>query len=322
MPQWLRLSPRSPDEPEWTWNGYAAPGSITLIAGRPKVGKSTLVFGAVEAFSTGSRFIDRDTARSSVLLLSEERQDTLAEKQRRFNLNGSVDLLMRHQVTDTSWPEVVEEAVAYCELRGIKVLVIDTWDKWAGLGGDAENSACDVLSALEPLQRAAASGLTVVIVAHQRKAHGSHGEAVRGNNALTGSVDVIVEVERPTSEVGPGVRVLKAVSRFSATPEELAAELTEDGYEARGDEEAVRDRAEKARAWDAVLSLGSATSKQVAELCDLSDSTARRRLNQLVDDRHASREGEGGKADPFTWRVIGSTSPYSLSGGKNEVVAA
>src|SRR5688500_301346 len=126
--------------------------------------------GAVEAFSTGHPFLDRDTARSSVLLLSEERQDTLAEKQRRFNLNGSVDLLMRHQVKDTDWPEVVEEAVAYCQLRGISVLICDTWDKWAGLSGDAENSAGHVLTALEPLQRAAAQGLAVIVVAHQRKA--------------------------------------------------------------------------------------------------------------------------------------------------------
>jgi hypothetical protein len=39
-------------------------------------------------------------------------------------------------------------------------------------------------------------------------------------------------------------------------------------------------------------------------------------------DGAARREGEGGKGDPFTWRVILSTSPYSLSGGKNEAVAA
>ena len=172
-----------------------------LDAGRPKVGKSTLTFGALEAFGKGQPFVALKVAKAGVLLLSEERPDTLAEKQRRFNLNGSVDLLMRHQIRDTPWPAVVEQAVRYCEERDISVLVVDTWDKFASLAGDAENSAGHVLEALEPLQRAAGEGLAVVIVAHQRKASGSFGEAVRGNNALTGGVGVVVEVERPSSDV-------------------------------------------------------------------------------------------------------------------------
>src|SRR5262249_54913037 len=34
-----------PAEPEWAWHGYLARGTVTLLAGRPKVGKSTLLFG-------------------------------------------------------------------------------------------------------------------------------------------------------------------------------------------------------------------------------------------------------------------------------------
>jgi hypothetical protein len=42
---------------------------------------------------------------------------------------------------------------------------------------------------------------------------GRFGEAVRGSNALTGAVDIIVELERSQSFRDPTMRVLKAVSR-------------------------------------------------------------------------------------------------------------
>ncbi len=287
-----------PAEPEWLWHGYVAPGCITLIAGRPKVGKSTLAFGVLEALGKGEAFVSLQASQAGVLLLSEERPDTLAEKQRRFNLNGSVDLLMRHQVRDTPWSDVVDQAVRYCEEREISVLVVDTWDKWASLAGDSENSAGHVLEALEPLLRAAGKGLAVVIVAHQRKAAGTHGEAVRGNNALTGGVDVVIEVERPTSDVSPTVRILRAISRFACTSEELAVDLTEDGYRACGNEEAVKVQVEKSRTWDALCALEESDAKAVAELVEVSDSTARRRLNELVEEGYAQRSGEGKRTLP------------------------
>ena len=73
----------------------------------------------------------------------------------------------------------------------------------------------------------------------RKKASGTHGEAVRGNNALTGGVDVVHEVERPTADVSRAVRILRAISRFGCTPEKIAVELTDDGYRACGNEEAV-----------------------------------------------------------------------------------
>ena len=45
----LRIAPlhtaltHVPPEPPWLWDGYVAPGLVTLLAGRPKVGKSTLL---------------------------------------------------------------------------------------------------------------------------------------------------------------------------------------------------------------------------------------------------------------------------------------
>jgi predicted ATP-dependent serine protease len=231
-----------PPEPDWVWDGYLAPGSVTLEAGKPKVGKSTTTFGALDAIGRGEPFLGRVTRQTRSLLLSEERHGTLADKAERFGLEQT-HLLMRAEVGDCSWPEVVAEASDYCQVNEIGLLVVDVWDKWIGLRGSAENDSGSVLEALGPLEAAAASGLAVLVVAHQRKAQGTHGEAVRGNNALTGGVDVIVEVER-LGDSDPSARVLRASSRYSATPEELVFVRTEDGFDV-ADREALALEADR-----------------------------------------------------------------------------
>jgi predicted ATP-dependent serine protease len=307
-----------PEEPEWTWRGFLAPGIVTLLAGRPKVGKSTFVFGLLEALTTGQPFLALATRETGVLLLSEERQGTLAEKARRFSLDGAVHLLMRHDVQGPrSWPDVIAEAVAYCHSNGLGLLVVDVLDKWAQLRGDAENNAGAVLEVLEPLMRAAAAGLAVLVVGHQRKSSGEFGEAVRGSNALTGAVDVVVELERPTADVlaGEGARLLRAVSRFMATPEELVAELGEEGYESRGDSFTARADAMRAQVLDVVQTLGEATTKKVADEAGLSERNTRRHLEWLLEAGTIAREGKGRRGDPHRWLDFSLRQPDFLTAG-------
>jgi len=300
-----------PSEPEWLLDGYLAPGSITLEAGRPKVGKSTTTFGMLDALGRGVPFLGRATRQTASLLLSEERHGTLADKAERLDLPG-VHLLMRAEVGDRSWPEVVAEATDYCHANEIGLLVVDVWDKWIGLQGSSENDAGSVLEALGPLEAAAASGLAILIVCHQRKAQGSHGEAVRGNNALAGGVDIIVEVER-LGDSEPSARVLRASSRYSATPEELVFVREDEGLVV-ADREALAFQGDRKRLIAAAETLAAkgehepTTGDLANEIPDLSASTARDRLNNLSDFK---RRGEGKKGDPHRW--ILSTTPVSLA---------
>jgi hypothetical protein len=299
-----------PSEPDWTWQGYLAPGAITLLAGRPKVGKSTLLFALVAALEAGKPLVELDTRPVGALILSEERGSTLAEKAQRWDLNGRVHLLMRHQANGRDWAGVISESVDYCQRHGLGVLVVDTWDKWTGLKGDAENNAGAILEALEPLVQAAGADLAVLICAHQRKSFGEFGEAVRGSNALTGGVDVVLELERPRSDVlsGEGVRVLQAVSRFSGTPEELVIALGEDGYEARGDALTAAAEVEQKQILAALEVLGEGSYEKLHEETGLPRTTVQRRLEELGD--RVVKRGAGKRGDPFLF------SAHSLTGQK------
>ncbi len=308
-----------PEEPAWVLRGYLARFALTLLAGRPKAGKSTLAFALMAAFEQGAAFCGIETAPSGVLLLSEERRDTLAEKAAAFGLHSfrhaqslgtdekkKVDVLLRHEARSTTWPETVKQAIAHCHAHGLGVLVVDTWDRWTQLRGDSENAAGAVNEALEPLQYAAASGLAVVVVTHQRKSSGEFGEAVRGSNALTGGVDVVVELERPQASLALSkhVRVLRAVSRFNSTPEEFYVELGDNGYTAVDDPAEVKVQAERAEVLEAVRAAGEPmTSRQIAEDLEKQEASVRRYLNDLLEREAVTREGKGVKGNPHRWRL-------------------
>lgn len=305
-------------EPAWLWRGFVARDALTVIAGRPKVGKSTLLFGLLAAIRSGAPFLDLETELSGAVLLTEERPQTIKMKARALGLDDSFQgepltgapesnpapplaVVTRHDATGTSWPDMVEQATAYAVGHGLGLLVVDTWNSWASLAGEDENAAGAVLNAVSPLGEAAAAGLAVLLIAHQRKSGGEFGEGIRGSSALAGAVDVVVELERLRGD-HRSARIVRSVSRFPTTPEELVFEFTEEGAFEPFDPEAATAAAERARVLEAVREVGPGTATDIAEAADVTIRNARRILSDLVGDG-VSRSGKGVKGDPHVFEV-------------------
>ena len=64
----------------WILEGYLAEGGWTLLAGPPKLGKTTLAYDAIVAVATGKPFLGRGVMKKKVLLLGleEHRRDIIA----------------------------------------------------------------------------------------------------------------------------------------------------------------------------------------------------------------------------------------------------
>jgi DNA-binding transcriptional ArsR family regulator len=164
--------------------------------------------------------------------------------------------------------------------------------------------------AVEPLTLAAAGGLAVVIIAHQRKSGGEFGEAVRGSNALTGAVDIVLELERPSVSLDASAetRILRAVSRFSSTPDELTLRLVDDHYEV-DEAPLTKARVKRARLLEALEKLGPATSEELAQETAIPKSTISRYLKKL--EREGALEADGARGvrgEAVRWRAL---SPIS-----------
>lgn len=290
----------TPPEPEWIWQDYVAPGSTTLLASLPKVGKTTLLFTLLEAASRGDAFLGRATRPTRALILTEEPPGPMADKASRWSLPGS-RLLPRHAGREVPWPQLVRQSVEECHQHGLNLLVVDTLAKWAGYSEDDENSSGPVLQALEPLQAAADTGLAVLILAHLRKSGGTHGAALRGSNALLGEVDIEVELLRAKNQ--PNVRWLKAVSRYRSTPDTLRAVLEGDQYVGQ-ESLAYRPQTQADQLLEALAKLGASTVAHLVEETGLPRSTVQRRLHELEqDDKVVSQPGENPLSDPAIWDI-------------------
>jgi hypothetical protein len=328
----------SEDEAAWIVDHLIGRGVLSIVAGLPKVGKSTLVYGALGAVTgsdNGGRFLGLPVQPAAVLLLTEEPPATVEEKADRF---GLVDervyvLPKRGACAGRSWPKLMEAVLDFCrEHPEIRVVVVDTLDKFADLTAKRSEADTGVIrETIDPLYPILDLGVAVVLITHQRKEEGAYGLRVRGGTSLTGSADVIVEVERPPESAGLGreARVLKLVSRFTDTPDEIAVELGADGWRSLG---TVSAAVRRMRQEDVLELVGEEpmTREQLVEAAagTMSDRTLRRRLDELVERALAARIGEGTKGDPYRWKLteaggvfrgnLGGSPISGVSGGQPE----
>lgn len=316
---------------DWFVPGYIAAGAVTELVGKIKAaGKTTWVTHAARAITTGTPFMDRATIQTGVVFLTEQSPTTFRVALARAGLleRDDVVVLFWRDTSGVPWPQVVAAAVAECRRGAHRVLVVDTLPRFAGLRGDAENNAGDADAAMAPLQLAAAEGLAIVVVRHERKAGGEVGESGRGSSAFGGAVDIVLALKRGEGATRPTIRVLYALSRFDETPGELVVELTDDGYVALGDRAAVAlsDACERLlcdlpRSSAAALSM----DELVKRFEGLSASTIERARDALMAQGDVLRRGNGVKGDPYGyWANVPNaddefrSSPLRDESGQNE----
>jgi hypothetical protein len=296
-----------PEQVVWYVPGYFAAGAVTELVGKIKsAGKTTWVTHAVRAIVTGTRFMDLPTTQTGVVYLTEQSPTSFRVALARAGLleRDDVVVLFWRDTGGIGWPDVVAGAVEECRRRGCGVLVVDTLPRFAGLRGDAENNAGDADGAMAPLQLAAADGLAVVVVRHERKAGGEVGDSGRGSSAFGGAVDIVLALKRREGATRPTVRVLHALSRFDETPGELVVELGEEGYVALGDEAAVALSDARSRLLsDLPHSPEDALSmtELIKSFKDLSATTIERARDMLISQGDVLRVGKGKKGDPFRY---------------------
>lgn len=281
---------------------------MTLLVGKPKAGKSTLAIAVSVAVAARARgFLGRAVLGGAVVYVSEEGGGTLGHKMP----NGDVDL---HILTrDGAWPKpewrhLIKEAVAHATKVGAVLLVIDTAAFWTALAADKEKDAGAVQAVMLPLVEATRSGLAVLLIHHARKSGGEDGDAVRGSSGWAGSVDTIVELERPGGEnAPPNQRLLLGLGRYPQTPAVLLIDYDRatGGWSVIGAPASRADaRSESVRAAViAALACGEGLTRG-----DLEHITERswRDLSTVVATLLAAglveRSGAGRKGSPYVFR--------------------
>jgi AAA domain len=300
-----QIANETPPKVPWIVPPFVALGTITEIDGKVKLaGKTTFTSYLVNAALDGSQFLDEPTTKVKAVYLSEQPIGSFRPAMERAGLLGRKDftVLLWSDTMGTSWPSVAEAAIEECKRKKAKLLIVDTLSQFAGLAGDSENNAGDALKALRPLQKAAAEGIAVVIVRHERKSGGAVGDSARGSSAIAGAVDVIVSLRRPEGNHPRNVRILQVLSRFE-NHNDLLIELTEDGYRSLG----TPGESAKVQAAAEVLAAIPKSKKQAATIEHLVKTTGKNRahiqkgLDELLQAGEISKSGKGLKGSPFRY---------------------
>lgn len=231
----------------WMWHGLLLPGAVTLLAGSPKVGKTTFIFNLLEAMLSSRDFLGLSTQSTSVLYITEESPAALVHRVSEENylaLRFSTRVSYISSEPGLNWAKMLEymdQAIAEWS-NGPLLVVVDTISFFAEI--EDENDASQVRVAIKPLvDRARTENLAVLLVHHARKSGGRAGTGIRGSSAFAGLVDIIMELgvdnwaftkERPsgTPMALNTYRELRSLGRYWETPTDtMPLKYGDRGYE-------------------------------------------------------------------------------------------
>ena len=310
-PKWLTASELVNAEHtsiEWLWEGYLAPGILTLLSARPKIGKTTLIFHFLSVFFRRQPFLDQATYQAGkVLLFTEESLMLLKRRLERLGLSGD-SLLIAQRFTISGWTDVLAR-IRLAAQQGVRLVIIDTLASFWGV--EDENDAPKAVNALLPLQTLAQQlGIAVLLVHHLRKSAGEDGTAHRGSGAIVGAVDVAVEMNRDPQK--PNRRRLTTLSRFDETPQQLVIELEGGVYQSKGSPEAVSRAEVRGQVLSGLPGPDEEPIERDALLEQLdpkpSTSLLKEVLRELAEDEHLiERLGGGKRGDPYRYRRAGNS---------------
>lgn len=290
----LRNVPRPP----WVWEGFIAPKNFTLFSAYPKVGKTTMLFHMLAALSANELFLDRQTRAVPTLYVSEEADTLLAERADRCGFLDSWNIGWITPEPGLTWEKIIHYIKRYVYLYGEPLIIIDTLSRfWSA---ESENDASQVNHAINPvLEVIRNSQASLFGIHHNRKQGGGGGIGVRGSTALTGGVDVIMELERTSGYDRSNIRRLRCESRFGETPTAIQMRL-EDGHYIVEDAEAIE--------METILvtllqTMAGVTINDITTLLDEPETTIRRVINGMVTRGVVARTGQGTSRSPFLYTL-------------------
>jgi len=305
-----------PEPTEWILEDFLALESLGLIAGKPKEGKTTLVYELCVKVARGQSFLERTTRKGGVLILAvEEHQRDV--KMRLDNLGAEgLDNLYIHVGALTPTPTFFAGLLAFIQAHDIRLVVVDTLAAFWSVQN--ENDASEMTKAVKPLlQLARKSDACILLIHHARKSEGSHGDEIRGSGALFGLVDVAIVMKRHSVETQ---RLLQTQSQYPATPSELVLELRDSGYVALGDPTPV-GKADKLRRLQAAVTEHPEETESLAKKAGISRRDATRLLDLLLKDEVVVREGKGKRNDPHRFsRIVSGNPPIPRDASKQETL--
>jgi AAA domain len=299
---------REPEERvSWLLAEVLPAGGLSLLAAKPKTGKSTLARCLALAVARGERFFGRETQKGAVIYLAlEEKRSEVRAHFRAMGAAGSEGIYIHaaHAPAD-ALPAIREEM----KTRKPVLLIIDPLLRFTRVKDG--NDYAQVTTALEPLLiLARESGAHVLLVHHLGK--GERAEAtdgILGSTALFAAVDTALIMKRSEK-----YRTLQSRQRYGEDLTETVLEFDAErrtlslGVE-RSEADALAVSKEILRFLESAPD--AKVEPEITEAVEGKTKIVRQALRELVRQGKVTREGGGKKGDPYTYsKCLFSCSPH------------
>ena len=284
-------------EPVWAIPNLL-PAGLTILAGRPKIGKSWLALQVAQAVAAGGFALGEHVAKGPILYLAlednEARLKTRMQKQS-WPMGLQADFLQLGQFTrqiDDLRNGGGERLARQIERVGYRLVVIDTLSR--ACYGDQSNVE-EMTQALTPVQEMAQRlNCAVLMVDHHRKGFGADPDAVGdilGSTAKGAMADCVWGLYRERGKAGARL----AVTGRDVGEQNLA--LTWDwltgSWQCEGNADALELTNHRQDILDILRELGPSPLKLIAEALDQNKGNVYKRLQDLVAVGFVRREGQG-----------------------------
>lgn len=317
-----QLAARIFDAPKWAIPTLL-PVGLTLVAGRPKIGKSWLLLGWALDIARGMPALRKlALVQGDALYLALEDNERRIQERMALML-GDVSAPERFHVA-TDWPRLNEGGLEYLENwinahPGARMVGIDTLKRIRPIEkGNARLYDLDYDS-LAPLQALAIDkNLSVSVAHHTRKGESSDPlELISGSLGLSAVVDTAMVLKRERGQADAG---LHAIGRDLEEDLELALKLENTstlGWSLMGRVDEFRSSKERR---DVLVTIKQQPGMKAGEIAQAMDRTAgplRALLFKMVNDRDVRRDEDNRYFPPVT---EGSPLTTSVDGVDGDAV--
>jgi hypothetical protein len=270
---------------------------LTVLGGKPKLGKSWWAYDAAIAVATGGFAMGQvNCEQGDVLYLALE--DNRRRMQHRINvvrpLSRKLGGLSRLKVR-TRAPRIGDGLIEALEkwrtsVANPRLIIVDVYMKIRPPRKSSEDSYAADYAAVTPLQRFASEHrLAIVLVTHTRKMEAEDPlESISGTNGITGAADAVLVLNL-------GAKGMTLYGR-GRDIEEIESAMKLDGgrWTILGDATTVRRSAERKKILEAIESVGAPTGPiMIAALSGLNYANVRAMLVRMVRAGEVTRSGRG-----------------------------
>lgn len=295
--------------------GYIAEG-CTLLAGRPKLGKSWMVMEMALAVARGGSCLGGiQCEQGDVLMLA------LEDNQRR--LRSRISKLMPALVQAdwpetfhyaTEWPRANDGGLGYInewldQHQNARLIIVDVLAQFRPIRSGKDQLYDGDYRAIKDLQEIASKrNVAIVIVHHTRKSQSESGdpfETVSGSLGLSGAADTTLVLDRNSNGCtlygrGRDIEEIESAVTFDKTTAKWIVQ---------GNVTEVRRSDERGNILDALMEGGEPMSPSViATVTGMKDGNVRKLLNAMVKAGEAQKSGYGKYIHPDL-TVTGTEDP-------------